>query len=169
MEQHLSQFCPGFFSPSSCASEMERWLEDIRMAIDLAEQSISPNTDLLSDGLPGNSKPIYYVRQSFSMHPFPPLLTELISFHSTFLSIWNLHSWLFSLYVLTSTFPMVLRAVRGRWGWAGVWGWTRQLALLPGASRSPWQHHCARLLASQHQRVNGGLQCCCGGIKHPFS
>ncbi|XP_056882755.1 FERM, ARHGEF and pleckstrin domain-containing protein 1-like isoform X2 [Takifugu flavidus] len=39
---------------ASCASEMERWLEDIRMAIDLAEQSISPNTDLLSDGLPGN-------------------------------------------------------------------------------------------------------------------
>lgn len=55
---------------------MERWLEDIRMAIDLAEQSISPNTDLLSDGLPGNSKPIYYVRRS--MHPFPPLLTELL-------------------------------------------------------------------------------------------
>uniref|UniRef100_A0A674N3I0 FERM, ARHGEF and pleckstrin domain-containing protein 1 n=1 Tax=Takifugu rubripes TaxID=31033 RepID=A0A674N3I0_TAKRU len=27
---------------ASCASEMERWLEDIRMAIDLAEQSITP-------------------------------------------------------------------------------------------------------------------------------
>lgn len=48
------------------------------MAIDLAEQSISPNTDLLSDGLPGNSKPIYYGRWSFSMHPFPSFLTELL-------------------------------------------------------------------------------------------
>uniref|UniRef100_A0A3Q1K3M6 FERM, ARHGEF and pleckstrin domain-containing protein 1 n=1 Tax=Anabas testudineus TaxID=64144 RepID=A0A3Q1K3M6_ANATE len=33
---------------ASCAPEMERWVEDIRMAIDLAEQSSSPNTDLLS-------------------------------------------------------------------------------------------------------------------------
>lgn len=33
---------------ASCASEMERWVEDIRMAIDLAEQSSSPHTDLLS-------------------------------------------------------------------------------------------------------------------------
>ncbi|XP_067438741.1 FERM, ARHGEF and pleckstrin domain-containing protein 1-like isoform X1 [Thunnus thynnus] len=33
---------------ASCASEMERWVEDIRMAIDLAEQSSSPQTDLLS-------------------------------------------------------------------------------------------------------------------------
>ncbi|XP_067357911.1 FERM, ARHGEF and pleckstrin domain-containing protein 1-like isoform X2 [Channa argus] len=33
---------------ASCALEMERWVEDIRMAIDLAEQSSSPNTDLLS-------------------------------------------------------------------------------------------------------------------------
>ncbi|XP_051799412.1 FERM, ARHGEF and pleckstrin domain-containing protein 1-like isoform X2 [Acanthochromis polyacanthus] len=33
---------------ASCASEMERWVEDIRMAIDLAEQSSSPNNDLLS-------------------------------------------------------------------------------------------------------------------------
>ncbi|TNN56463.1 FERM, RhoGEF and pleckstrin domain-containing protein 1 [Liparis tanakae] len=32
---------------ASCASEMERWVEDIRMAIDLAEQSSSPDTDLL--------------------------------------------------------------------------------------------------------------------------
>ncbi|KAM4560023.1 FERM, ARHGEF and pleckstrin domain-containing protein 1-like isoform 1-T1 [Odontesthes bonariensis] len=33
---------------ASCASEMERWVEDIRMAIDLAEQSSNPNADLLS-------------------------------------------------------------------------------------------------------------------------
>ncbi|XP_061572130.1 FERM, ARHGEF and pleckstrin domain-containing protein 1-like [Cololabis saira] len=33
---------------ASCASEMERWVEDIRMAIDLAEQSSSPSADLLS-------------------------------------------------------------------------------------------------------------------------
>uniref|UniRef100_A0A8C2X0X0 FERM, ARHGEF and pleckstrin domain-containing protein 1 n=1 Tax=Cyclopterus lumpus TaxID=8103 RepID=A0A8C2X0X0_CYCLU len=32
---------------ASCASEMERWVEDIRMAIDLAEQSSSPDADLL--------------------------------------------------------------------------------------------------------------------------
>lgn len=63
-----------FFSPSSCASEMEHWLEDIRMAIDLAEQCISPNTDLLSDGLPGNSKPIYYVRQSFFHASIPSII-----------------------------------------------------------------------------------------------
>uniref|UniRef100_A0A665T984 FERM, ARHGEF and pleckstrin domain-containing protein 1 n=1 Tax=Echeneis naucrates TaxID=173247 RepID=A0A665T984_ECHNA len=40
---------------ASCASEMERWVEDIRMAIDLAEQSSSPSTDLLSTSLPDNS------------------------------------------------------------------------------------------------------------------
>uniref|UniRef100_A0A3P8T9S1 FERM, ARHGEF and pleckstrin domain-containing protein 1 n=1 Tax=Amphiprion percula TaxID=161767 RepID=A0A3P8T9S1_AMPPE len=40
---------------ASCASEMERWVEDIRMAIDLAEQSISPNNDLLSTSLSDNS------------------------------------------------------------------------------------------------------------------
>ncbi|XP_029378894.1 FERM, ARHGEF and pleckstrin domain-containing protein 1-like isoform X2 [Echeneis naucrates] len=39
---------------ASCASEMERWVEDIRMAIDLAEQSSSPSTDLLSTSLPDN-------------------------------------------------------------------------------------------------------------------
>lgn len=44
-------------SPSSCASEMERWVEDIRMAIDLAEQSNSPQADLLSASLSENSKP----------------------------------------------------------------------------------------------------------------
>uniref|UniRef100_A0A4W6DKB9 FERM, ARHGEF and pleckstrin domain-containing protein 1 n=1 Tax=Lates calcarifer TaxID=8187 RepID=A0A4W6DKB9_LATCA len=41
---------------ASCASEMERWVEDIRMAIDLAEQSSGLNTDLLSTGLSDNSK-----------------------------------------------------------------------------------------------------------------
>uniref|UniRef100_A0A3Q2XWK1 FERM, RhoGEF and pleckstrin domain-containing protein 1-like n=2 Tax=Hippocampus comes TaxID=109280 RepID=A0A3Q2XWK1_HIPCM len=33
---------------ASCAAEMERWVEDIRMAIDLAEQSDGPHMDLLS-------------------------------------------------------------------------------------------------------------------------
>ncbi|XP_071321061.1 FERM, ARHGEF and pleckstrin domain-containing protein 1-like isoform X3 [Trachinotus anak] len=37
---------------ASCASEMERWVEDIRMAIDLAEQSLY--TDLPSTGLSDN-------------------------------------------------------------------------------------------------------------------
>lgn len=72
------------------------------------------------------------------------------------------------LYLLTSIFSVVLRAVRGRWCWSGVGGWTQQLALVPGATGSPWKHHGARLLASQHQRVNGGLQCCCGGMMHLF-
>lgn len=44
---------------SSCASEMERWVEDIRMAIDLAEQSSSPHTDLLSTSPTDNSKPAF--------------------------------------------------------------------------------------------------------------
>uniref|UniRef100_A0A3Q4G9T3 FERM, ARHGEF and pleckstrin domain-containing protein 1 n=1 Tax=Neolamprologus brichardi TaxID=32507 RepID=A0A3Q4G9T3_NEOBR len=39
---------------ASCASEMERWVEDIRMAIDLAEQSSSLNNDLLSTSLSDN-------------------------------------------------------------------------------------------------------------------
>nr|XP_040026391.1 FERM, ARHGEF and pleckstrin domain-containing protein 1-like isoform X2 [Gasterosteus aculeatus aculeatus] len=39
---------------ASCAAEMERWVEDIRMAIDLAEQSSSPSTDLLPPGLSDN-------------------------------------------------------------------------------------------------------------------
>lgn len=32
----------------SCASEMEHWLEDLRMAVDLAEQSSGSHADLLS-------------------------------------------------------------------------------------------------------------------------
>lgn len=39
----------------SCVSEMERWVEDIRMAIDLAEQSSSLGADLLSTSLSNNS------------------------------------------------------------------------------------------------------------------
>ncbi|KAM9328038.1 FERM, ARHGEF and pleckstrin domain-containing protein 1-like isoform 2-T2 [Pholidichthys leucotaenia] len=39
---------------ASCASEMERWVEDIRMAIDLAEQISSPNADLLATTLSEN-------------------------------------------------------------------------------------------------------------------
>ncbi|XP_028256060.1 FERM, ARHGEF and pleckstrin domain-containing protein 1-like isoform X2 [Parambassis ranga] len=39
---------------ASCVSEMERWVEDIRMAIDLAEQSSSPGADLLSTSLSDN-------------------------------------------------------------------------------------------------------------------
>lgn len=52
---------------SSCVSEMECWLEDIRMAIDLAEQSISPSSDQFSTGLLDNSKSsnIYHTRQVF--------------------------------------------------------------------------------------------------------
>lgn len=40
----------------SCAAEMERWVEDIRMAIDLAEQSSGPHTDLLATSLSDHSK-----------------------------------------------------------------------------------------------------------------
>nr|XP_046237982.1 FERM, ARHGEF and pleckstrin domain-containing protein 1-like [Scatophagus argus] len=39
---------------ASCASEMELWVEDIRMAIDLAEQSSSLDADLLSNSLSDN-------------------------------------------------------------------------------------------------------------------
>lgn len=49
-------WCISFLSARSSASEMERWVEDIRMAIDLAEQSSSLNTDLLSTSLADNSK-----------------------------------------------------------------------------------------------------------------
>ncbi|XP_035985404.1 FERM, ARHGEF and pleckstrin domain-containing protein 1 isoform X2 [Fundulus heteroclitus] len=42
---------------ASCAAEMERWVEDIRMAIDLAEQGSGPNADLLSTS-PPESKPL---------------------------------------------------------------------------------------------------------------
>uniref|UniRef100_A0A3Q4MAL1 FERM, ARHGEF and pleckstrin domain-containing protein 1 n=1 Tax=Neolamprologus brichardi TaxID=32507 RepID=A0A3Q4MAL1_NEOBR len=48
---------------ASCASEMERWVEDIRMAIDLAEQSSSLNNDLLSTSLSDNSKSSTVVEQ----------------------------------------------------------------------------------------------------------
>ncbi|XP_057679251.1 FERM, ARHGEF and pleckstrin domain-containing protein 1-like [Corythoichthys intestinalis] len=40
---------------ASCAAEMERWVEDIKMAIDLAEQSNGPHLDLLSAS-PSDSK-----------------------------------------------------------------------------------------------------------------
>lgn len=72
------------------------------------------------------------------------------------------------LHWLSSIFPVVLRAFRGRWCWPGVGGWNQQLALVAGATGSPRKHHRARLLAPQHQRVNGGLQCCCGGMMHLF-
>ncbi|XP_075994071.1 FERM, ARHGEF and pleckstrin domain-containing protein 1-like [Genypterus blacodes] len=39
---------------ASCAAEMERWVEDIRMAMDLSEQSSSPHSDLLSSSLSEN-------------------------------------------------------------------------------------------------------------------
>ncbi|XP_068165069.1 FERM, ARHGEF and pleckstrin domain-containing protein 1-like isoform X2 [Antennarius striatus] len=39
---------------ASCAAEMEQWVEDIRMAIDLAEQSSGQNADLLSTSLTDN-------------------------------------------------------------------------------------------------------------------
>ncbi|PWA33809.1 hypothetical protein CCH79_00017222 [Gambusia affinis] len=42
---------------ASCAAEMERWVEDIRMAIDLAEQSSGPNAELLSTS-PPDTKPL---------------------------------------------------------------------------------------------------------------
>uniref|UniRef100_A0A7N9ANG3 FERM, ARHGEF and pleckstrin domain-containing protein 1 n=1 Tax=Mastacembelus armatus TaxID=205130 RepID=A0A7N9ANG3_9TELE len=48
---------------ASCAAEMERWVEDIRLAIDLAEQSSSPDTDLLSSSLSENSKSAIYSEQ----------------------------------------------------------------------------------------------------------
>ncbi|KAL1021690.1 hypothetical protein UPYG_G00016670 [Umbra pygmaea] len=42
---------------ASCESEMEKWVEDIRMAIDLAEQSNGPSTDLLSPSLTDSKTP----------------------------------------------------------------------------------------------------------------
>ncbi|XP_061129030.1 FERM, ARHGEF and pleckstrin domain-containing protein 1-like isoform X2 [Syngnathus typhle] len=42
---------------ASCAAEMERWLEDIRMAIDLAEQTNGPHMDLLSTSPCDNKLP----------------------------------------------------------------------------------------------------------------
>lgn len=83
--------------PSSCLAEMERWLEDIRMAIDLAEQSTSPNTDLLSTGLPGNSMPLLcppfcntelfpYVHFLHFFFRFLLNCPDFITFCSTFLS-----------------------------------------------------------------------------------
>lgn len=49
---------------------MERWVEDIRMAIDLAEQSSSPNVELLSTSPPDTSKMLPVDQQSnWSQHP----------------------------------------------------------------------------------------------------
>ncbi|XP_062303682.1 FERM, ARHGEF and pleckstrin domain-containing protein 1 isoform X1 [Osmerus eperlanus] len=42
---------------ASSSSEMEKWVEDIRMAIDLAEQSSGPSTDLLSSSLTDSKSP----------------------------------------------------------------------------------------------------------------
>lgn len=68
---------------SSCVSEMERWLEDIRMAIDLAEQSISPNTDLFSASLPDDSKSFYiYYMDHFFFHSSIPSISFLF-FHES--------------------------------------------------------------------------------------
>lgn len=69
--------CPR--SPSSCASEMERWVEDIRMAIDLAEQSNSPQADLLTASLSENSKPHPLEKRIISARVY--LLVSLSFFH----------------------------------------------------------------------------------------
>lgn len=58
---------------------------------------------------------------------------------------------------LSDLFP---RAFRGWRSWSGVGGGAVRLPFVPRASESPRQHHRARLLASQHQRVHGGLQHC---------
>uniref|UniRef100_A0A668AD70 FERM, ARHGEF and pleckstrin domain-containing protein 1 n=1 Tax=Myripristis murdjan TaxID=586833 RepID=A0A668AD70_9TELE len=43
-------------SPFSSLSEMEKWMEDIKMAIDMAETSNGPSSDLLASNLTDNSK-----------------------------------------------------------------------------------------------------------------
>lgn len=42
-------------SVSSSRSEMEKWMEDIQMAIDLAEKSSGPTSELLASSPPDNS------------------------------------------------------------------------------------------------------------------
>uniref|UniRef100_A0A6Q2Z047 FERM, ARHGEF and pleckstrin domain-containing protein 1 n=1 Tax=Esox lucius TaxID=8010 RepID=A0A6Q2Z047_ESOLU len=42
---------------ASCASEMEKWTEDIRMAVDLAERTNGPSTELLSTSLTDSKSP----------------------------------------------------------------------------------------------------------------
>ncbi|XP_028972374.2 FERM, ARHGEF and pleckstrin domain-containing protein 1 isoform X3 [Esox lucius] len=43
---------------ASCASEMEKWTEDIRMAVDLAERTNGPSTELLSTSLTDSKEPL---------------------------------------------------------------------------------------------------------------
>lgn len=53
---------------------------------------------------------------------------------------------------------------RGRGGGPGVGGRPERVAHVAGApGPAPRQHHGARVLAPQHQRVHGGLQRRCGG------
>ncbi|XP_006879626.1 PREDICTED: FERM, RhoGEF and pleckstrin domain-containing protein 1 [Elephantulus edwardii] len=42
---------------ASCRSEMEKWVEDIQMAIDLAEKSSGPTPELLASSPPDNKSP----------------------------------------------------------------------------------------------------------------
>lgn len=49
----------------SCKSEMEQWVEDIRMAIDLAEQSSVPDAGLLSTSPADNSETFFWVSLQF--------------------------------------------------------------------------------------------------------
>lgn len=72
---------------------MERWIEDIRMAIDLAEQSSSPHTDLLSTSPSDNSESVPTCTEDILFPPFFPCfqhvmnnLTELfqVVFHHIF-------------------------------------------------------------------------------------
>ncbi|KAJ8003351.1 hypothetical protein DPEC_G00147440 [Dallia pectoralis] len=42
---------------ASCASEMEKWMEDIRLAVDLSEQNNGPSADLLSTSLTDSKSP----------------------------------------------------------------------------------------------------------------
>lgn len=55
-------------SPCSSLTEMENWIEDIKMAIEMAKTSNGPSSDLLTSNLTDNSKLLYKAPAEYDMY-----------------------------------------------------------------------------------------------------
>lgn len=57
-------------SPCSSLTEMEKWMDDIKMAIDMGKTSNGPSSDLLTSNLTDNSKLLHKLNVEYDMYTF---------------------------------------------------------------------------------------------------
>uniref|UniRef100_A0A4W6DJW9 FERM, ARHGEF and pleckstrin domain-containing protein 1 n=1 Tax=Lates calcarifer TaxID=8187 RepID=A0A4W6DJW9_LATCA len=102
---------------ASCASEMERWVEDIRMAIDLAEQSSGLNTDLLSTAEQESEEELCGSRSSLERQGHRGNTTVHVCWHrNTSVSMVD-----FSVAVENQLSGNLLRKFKNSNGWQKLW------------------------------------------------